>query len=282
VEPVEQDTQPTEPESDKVPLAKYVKNKHKAQELERQNQELQRQLEAAKQEQALQSLAIQTPEKSEDEEDAPIMPNPNDYLDDDEYIEAQKAWNKANTARLSKQFEKTAKEQAEQLFKQREEERQKTEAQAQAEREYQEKFDVMLEKADKLKVDPEQFSEAMDNLKTYWAPWFFEQAVAKIDNPEMLIMALGNDEEKAVALAKAWDNDPFSGGVELIKFAGSLDPTQTSGNLPEPDERVDGGAGSMATYEQQLAKKREENRKGKISMTELAEWKRANKPEVAA
>lgn len=250
VEPVQaeeatQETQPTEagekPEGEqRVPLKQLVKERKKKREAQSETERLKQELQAKEQELNLFKLA--TPKESEQEEEVLVAPNPNDFLDDDE-------WSQANHAYQTKLQEKVRKEshsEVQKLLQQREQEAQTIAQQEEQQKAQEQAYENFLDEADKLGVD--NFLELEEKIKgQIWSPQFYDQVISHVPNAALLIADLGNNPDKALELAQAVDNKGMSGMIELYEYAKSINPIKSNGEtLPEPDEPIEGGAGGSA------------------------------------
>jgi hypothetical protein len=266
---------------DQVPLAVLDKQREEKRKAQQEAADLRNQVEALQREKDLMSLAIPTQEAQKEE---PVIPNPDDYVDQAEYAKDLQTF----LSNRDKTQLEVYREEAKKLLDQDRKEQAKTLEQREYESKYENDRKAMLEKADSLNAP--DFLEAERNLynsedesKGVWTKGFYHYVMSGFDNSEQIIYALGNDPEKALELAQGIDQDPFRGGQAFINFAQQLAEKNPSDKpLPEPDEPITGSAGGVSQYESQLAKKREEMRTGKITTNQFFEWKRANQPRNVA
>ena len=264
------ENQGDEAEQKRVPLAELVKQREKKQQALSEVDTLKRQVQALQQENDLKSLVI--PDTQEEEAEI-IAPNPNDYFDDDDWLEAQKKYNES--------YKKKLENDTAELVKKQLAERDQAAEQSKAERDAQLRLETTraeyLERADKLEAS--DFLEREDALRKEVQPWFFDQLMANFENSEQLIYSLGGDIPKARELIEGFDKDNFRGGMDLVKYAANLGKSNT-GNLPEPDEAIKGGGG-VSDVEAQISRLRDQKLAGKLTMQQFMDKKRELKKSVA-
>ncbi len=252
-----QETQPTEagekPEGEqRVPLKQLVKERRKKQEAQSETERLKQELQAKEQELNLFKLA--TPKESEQAEEVLVAPNPNDFLDDSEWHEA----NQTYQTKLQERVRKESHSEVQKLLQQREQEAQTIAQQQEQQKAQEQAYENFLDEADKLGVD--NFLELEEKIKgQVWSPQFYDQVISNVPNAALLIADLGNNTDKALELAQAVDNKGMKGMIELYEYAKSINPIKQSGeSLPEPDEPIEGGAGgsALANYENELDRSR--------------------------
>lgn len=269
VEPVEQGTQPTATEEPKkVPLKELVKQRKKTQAERSRVEELEQKLNALEKEKTLMNI-LQPQQQVEEAELLP--PNPNDFIDDDEWIEANRKYNQENTKRLRAEAEKAAQE----AFKKQQEGQQQAKLLQEQQAALESSYEAYYDKADELGVD--DFLEKEEIVKKQWSPWFFDKVISTVSNPHQVIVELSKDPQKALDIAVGFDKDPFKGGLELLNYANSINPINQKGDpLPEPDEPLKGGAGgvSLESYEGELEKSFELMRERKRTMNEHLAFKK--------
>lgn len=289
-DPVEQVTQSEAPEAneqseanenklpEKVPYKVLAKKARQLQAEKDETERLRQEVQALKQEQELYKI-VGKPVQETQEEAELIPPNPNNFIDDDEWIEANRKYNEENTKRLRREFEKTYQEQQAKLQESQQQAKLQKERQAELEGRYESYYD----KADELGID--DFLEREEVVRKQWAPWFFDEVVRVVPNSHQLIVELSKDPQKALDLAVAYDNDKLKGGAELFNYANSINPINQKGDpLPEPDEPLKGGAGgvSLGSYEDELDKAREQFIAGQIDTNQLLAKKEALKAKYGA
>lgn len=269
VEPVEQGTQPTATEEpQKVPLKELVKQRKKTQAERSRVEELEQKLNALEKEKTL--MGILQPQQQVEETEL-LPPNPNDFIDDDEWIEANRKYNQENTKRLRAEAEKAAQE----AFKKQQEGQQQAKLLQEQQAALESSYEAYYDKADELGVD--DFLEKEEIVKNQWSPWFFDKVISTVPNPHQVIIELSKDPQKALDIAMGFDKDPFKGGLELLNYANSINPINQKGDpLPEPDEPLKGGAGgvSLESYEGELQKSFEMMRERKRTMNEHLAFKK--------
>jgi hypothetical protein len=274
VEPVEQDTQSTtQEEPQKVPLKELVKQRKKTQAERTRVEQLEQKLDALEKEKQLYQIVGDSQPQAEEAELLP--PNPNDFIDDDEWIEANRKYNQENTKRLRAEAEKAAQE----AFKKQQEGQQQAKLLQEQQAALESSYEAYYDEADKLGVD--DFLEKEEIVRKQWSPWFFDKVISTVPNPHQVIVELSKEPQKAFDLAAGFDKDPFKGGLELLNYANSINPINQKGDpLPEPDEPLKGGAGgvSLGSYEAALEKSRADMAAGKITMNQHL----ANKSEFKA
>ena len=270
VEPVEGET-PEKVEQGSVPLSAHTKLRSRAQDAETRLAEVERKLEAAKQEANLAKL-IQPLNNQEDVDLNP--PNPDDYIDGDDWRIAFNEYTKKTNAKQAQDTQDLMNKQ----FTEREQKQIQTVAETKSQQEQAVKLEAYYERADKLGAT--DFVEAEEKLQKVWSPWFMDMVRTNFDNSEQVIYTLANDPEKAQELAAGFDNNQISGGLALFKFAGSINPLKDKpgDQPPEPDEAIKGGAGGVtlqSATDKKLDQIRADHRAGKFDMTELIRRKKA-------
>lgn len=272
-EQAEQQSNTEEAKPTHVPLIVKEKAVKRAQEAERKVAELERQNAALEQERNLQQLVI--PQNQEPEEPSELLPpSPDDFLDHDEWLGAQRKFNEESRKRAEEYARTVAREEFNTLKQQ---EAQTAEQQQAADKLEQDRKNY-LERADKLNAP--DFLEKEDALRAAWSPWFFNEVMSRFDNAEQVVYQLGSDIDKAKELAKKFDEDNFGGGLELVKYAASIGQSK-QGNLPEPDAPITGGSGGVFDVEAQINKLRADKLAGKITMQQLMDKSRELRSKVA-
>lgn len=270
VEPVEQDTQSTTTEEpQKVPLKELVKQRKKTQAERTRVEQLEQKLNALEKEKQLYEIVGESQPQAQEAELLP--PNPNDFIDDDEWIEANRKYNQENTKRLRAEAEKAAQE----AFKKQQEGQQQAKLMQEQQAALESSYEAYYDKADELGVD--DFLEKEEVVRKQWSPWFFDKVISTVPNPHQVIVELSKDPQKAFDIAAGFDKDPFKGGLELLNYANSINPiNQTGDPLPEPDEPLQGGAGgvSLDSYESELEKSFNLMRERKRTMNEHLSFKK--------
>jgi len=247
-----------------VPIGTMVAEKKKRQEAEKRTADLERQVAGLTNERDLAKMVL--PEVVEDE--ALVLPNPDDYIDNDEWVKATEEYNQKYTERLQKQTQDAINQAMAQNAKQAE----VSIAQEQQQAAYVEAETAHHARADALGA--EDFIEREERLKDWIGDELYSRVIKNYPNSEQVVYVLGSEdgESKVLELLKEFEIDPWGGVTKLNAFAGQLDPIKKSGEeLPEPDEPIKGGAGGVVpqgAIDKKIAESREQRRLGKKSMTE--------------
>ena len=258
VESAAVETQPTPPEEQKVPLKELAKQREKKRAEAERADRAERELQALKLQMQQQAAPKEVSEEAE-----VLPPHPDDFIEHDEWIAANKKFLDHNKTKILKEAEQLAAQtvQNHQLTQQQQAEQLAAQQAAQAAR------DAYLDRAEKLNAP--DFLEAEEKLLTKWSPEFMNMVISGVPNSEQVIYQLGNDLEKAEEIARKIDENGFSGGYELLQYAAQLGQRTTAVDLPEPDEPITGGAGGVQDVEAKIARLREKKLKGEMSQTEL-------------